>query len=84
MSYKLAPEEAWVVEVCVAGRDDIGPWRAEFTAIEDVANRRALEWNACRPAGYSHRAVRYVQASVLAASQKIVRRRRVSKKENAT
>ena len=57
------PREAWLVEVCVAGREDIGPWRVEFHCLEEQAKDRALRWNADRPAGYSHRAVRYVRAA---------------------
>ena len=56
------PQEAWIVEICVAGREWTGPWRIELSAHEEQAKERALRWNADRPAGYSHRAVRYVRA----------------------
>jgi hypothetical protein len=72
MTDKLTPEtpkEAFVVEVCVMGREKVGPWRVEFGALEEQARDRARGWNADRPAGYTHRVVRYVPEARLAALQ---------------
>jgi hypothetical protein len=63
------PKEAFVVEVCIMGREKVGPWRVEFGALEEQARDRARGWNADRPAGYTHRVVRYVPEARLAALQ---------------
>ena len=56
------PQEAWVVEICVLGREKQGPWHVVIQNTKRVAEETARDWNACRPAGYSYRVRRYIPA----------------------